>query len=64
MTAKKNKNTAARAGARTATIVRNTTETRIELEMTIEGSGRYRSPPAFAFSITCWSCLHGMARSI
>ena len=41
---------------RTATIVRNTTETRIELELTIEGAAGTRSLPAFAFSITCWSC--------
>ena len=49
MTTKKSKKTAGRASARTATIVRNTTETRIELELTIEGSGRYNISTGIRF---------------
>ena len=34
---------------RKATVVRNTTETRIELELTIEGSGRYKVATGIRF---------------
>ena len=49
MTTKKSKTAGRRAGARTATIVRNTTETRIELELTIEGQGRYKISTGIRF---------------
>jgi imidazoleglycerol-phosphate dehydratase len=49
MTTKKSEKAARRAGMRTATIVRNTTETRIELELTIEGSGRYKVSTGIRF---------------
>ena len=49
MTTTKNKKTVGRTGVRTATIVRNTTETRIELELTIEGSGRYKISTGIRF---------------
>ena len=45
MTTKKSKP----ADRRTATVVRNTTETRIELELTIEGKGRYRISTGIRF---------------
>ena len=40
MTAKKSSTVSRRA--RSATIVRNTAETQIEIELTIEGQGRYK----------------------
>ena len=49
MTTSKSKKTAGRAGVRTATIARVTTETRIELELTIEGSGRYKISTGIRF---------------
>lgn len=49
MTLKKAKKTARPTRARTATVVRNTTETRIELELTIEGSGRYQIATGIRF---------------
>jgi len=36
-------------GVRTSTVVRNTTETRIELELTIEGKGRYKISTGIRF---------------
>ena len=47
MTTKQSKTVGRRAGARTATIVRNTTETRIELELAIEGQGQYKLDARF-----------------
>jgi imidazoleglycerol-phosphate dehydratase len=41
MTTKKSKTTSKSASARTATIVRNTAETKIEIDLTLEGQGRY-----------------------
>ncbi len=41
MTTTKSKTAGRRAGARTATVARITAETRIELELAIEGKGRY-----------------------
>ncbi len=41
MTAKRGTTKSKRPDARAATIVRNTTETKIELELTIEGKGQY-----------------------
>jgi imidazoleglycerol-phosphate dehydratase len=49
MTTSKSGKTAGRAGVRTATVVRNTTETRIELELAIEGSGRYKIATGIRF---------------
>jgi imidazoleglycerol-phosphate dehydratase len=49
MTTSKSKKTAGRAGVRTATIARVTTETRIELDLTIEGSGRYKISTGIRF---------------
>jgi imidazoleglycerol-phosphate dehydratase len=49
MTTRKSAKVAGRTGLRTATIVRNTTETRIELELTIEGSGRYKITTGIRF---------------
>jgi imidazoleglycerol-phosphate dehydratase len=49
MTTKKRRKNAGGAGVRKATIVRNTTETRIELELTIEGSGRYKVSTGIRF---------------
>jgi len=49
MTTKKSAKSMPRAGSRRATIVRNTTETRIELELTIEGGGRYKVSTGIRF---------------
>ena len=49
MNAKKTKRAAGRAEVRSATVVRNTTETKIELELTIEGQGRYRVSTGIRF---------------
>jgi imidazoleglycerol-phosphate dehydratase len=49
MTTRKNQRPVRRAGARTATVVRNTTETRIELELTIEGNGQYKISTGIRF---------------
>ncbi len=49
MTTKKSKTAGRQAGARTATVVRNTTETRIELELTIEGQGQYNISTGIRF---------------
>ena len=50
MTTKTSKQSKPRAAAgRTATVVRNTTETRIELELTIEGKGRYKISTGIRF---------------
>jgi imidazole glycerol phosphate synthase glutamine amidotransferase subunit len=49
MTTKKRGENAGGAGVRKATIVRNTTETRIELELTIEGGGRYKVSTGIRF---------------
>jgi imidazoleglycerol-phosphate dehydratase len=45
MTTKKN----GKSGRRSATVVRNTTETRIELELAIEGEGRYKISTGIRF---------------
>jgi len=45
----KNRKDTGRARTRTATIARKTTETRIELELTIEGSGRYKISTGIRF---------------
>ena len=47
--APKLKKSAATANKRTATIVRNTTETRIDLELVIEGGGRYKVSTGIRF---------------
>src|SRR5580698_5958571 len=47
--ATKTKKSAATANKRTAIIVRNTTETRIDLELVIEGSGRYKVSTGIRF---------------
>jgi imidazoleglycerol-phosphate dehydratase len=49
MTTQKKVKTASRGSSRTATIARKTTETRIELELTIEGSGRYEVSTGIRF---------------
>ena len=49
MTSGKNGKLGRRAGARTATVVRKTTETRIELELAIEGQGRYNISTGIRF---------------
>src|SRR5208282_1756053 len=49
MTAKKSGKAGRGARVRTATIARNTNETRIELELTIEGKGRYKVSTGIRF---------------
>jgi imidazoleglycerol-phosphate dehydratase len=49
MTAKKNSTTGKSSSARSAAIVRNTTETRIEIELTIEGNGQYKISTGIRF---------------
>ncbi|MGA3130652.1 MAG: imidazoleglycerol-phosphate dehydratase HisB [Terracidiphilus sp.] len=49
MTTKKNGKAAGRVRVRMATIARRTTETRIELELAIEGSGRYKVSTGIRF---------------
>jgi len=61
MTPKENAKPSAR---RIAIVERNSTETRIAIKLTIEGSGKYKIATAFASSITCWSCSRATAHSI
>ena len=49
MTTKKSKKSAGSATTRKGTVVRNTTETRIELELTIEGNGHYKVSTGIRF---------------
>ena len=49
MTVKKNKTTAKNACVRIATLVRNTAETRVEIELAIEGKGRYKVSTGIRF---------------
>ena len=49
MTTKKSKTAGKRAGVRTATVVRKTTETRIELQLAIEGQGHYNISTGIRF---------------
>ena len=49
MTAKTNKPSAATEGARTAIVARHTAETRIDLQLTIEGRGRYKVSTGIRF---------------
>jgi imidazoleglycerol-phosphate dehydratase len=46
---KRTKNSAGVAGVRRATVVRNTTETKIELELRIEGKGQYKISTGIRF---------------
>ena len=49
MTEKKSRKTVGRTQARTAVIARHTTETRIDLELRIEGSGKYKVSTGIRF---------------
>lgn len=49
MTTKTNKPSAARKGARTAVVARHTAETRVDLELMIEGKGRYKISTGIRF---------------
>jgi imidazoleglycerol-phosphate dehydratase len=49
MTTKKSRKAVGRAQARTAAIARHTTETRIDLELRIEGSGKYKVSTGIRF---------------
>ena len=49
MTARKIKTVSRRKGLRTAAVVRNTNETRIEIELTIEGQGLYQVSTGIRF---------------
>src|SRR5271155_4406703 len=49
MKAKKGRAASSRKGLRTATVVRNTNETRIEIELTIEGQGQYKVSTGIRF---------------